>query len=161
MNKYKDHVYVIPEDDADRQIADGFVLHHRIDSRQIQVMPIARGWPNVLSSFRDEYIQILRNNPRSHVVMIIDFDGHTDDRRAKFENEVPEQLRARVFVVGAKDTPEILKNSLKLSFEKIGIALAVDCDEDTTEHWDHEQLRHNDAERKRLVQTVKPFLFVP
>ena len=44
-------------------------------------------------------------------------------------------------------------------YEEIGKSLANDCDAGTAEHWDHEQLKHNDAERHRLVQTVKPFLF--
>lgn len=35
VNKYKPHVFVIPEDDADRQIADGFVLHPGVAARQV------------------------------------------------------------------------------------------------------------------------------
>ncbi len=41
VNKYKEHVYVILEDDANRQIADGFVGHRNVDDRRIQVMPVA------------------------------------------------------------------------------------------------------------------------
>ena len=44
MNKYAPHVYIIPEDDRDRQIAEGFVNHHEVDDRRIQVMPPAGGW---------------------------------------------------------------------------------------------------------------------
>ena len=64
-----------------------------------------------------------------------------------------------MFVVGSKDKPETLKKALNISFEEIGKSLADDCDAGTTELWGHEQLQHNDAERQRLVQTVKPFLF--
>ena len=45
------------------------------------------------------------------------------------------------------------------------LLLAVDglapgaSDADTTALWGHEQLNHNDPDRQRLVQTVKPFLF--
>lgn len=159
MNKYAPHIYVIPEDDSDRQIADGFVLHHAVDARRIQVMPLADGWPHVLKTFQDVYIQILRNNPHAHVVMLIDFDNQIDERREQFEQAIPDEIKARVFLVGSKKDPEELKKTLNVGFEAIGNALANDCDVGITEHWDHELLQHNDAERQRLVQTVKPFLF--
>jgi hypothetical protein len=159
MNRYAPHVYVIPEDDRDRQIADGFVGHHQVKDPRIKVMPLAGGWHNVLKTFRDEYIQTLRNYPLAHVVMLIDFDDHVEQRKAEFDQAIPDDLKARVFVVGPKDKPETLKRSLNISFEAIGESLANDCDAGTAEHWDHEQLQHNDAERQRLVQTIKPFLF--
>ena len=159
MNKYAPHVYVIPEDDADRQIVDGFVNHHEVDARRLKVMPLARGWPNVLKSFQDEYIQTLRNYPLAHVVMLIDFAGQIDERRAKFEQAIPDELKTRVFVVGSKNDPETLKKTLNTSFEDIGKSLANDCGAGTAEHWDHEQLQHDDDERQRLFQTIKPFLF--
>lgn len=159
MNRYERHVYVIPEDDADRQIADGFVDHLGVDDRRIKVMPLGGGWRSVLETFQDEYIQTLRNYSLAHVVMLIDFDDQVEKRRAEFEQAIPDDLKARVFVVGAKHNPETLKAARKTSFEKIGESLANDCDAGTTEHWDHEELQHNDAERQRLVRTVKPFLF--
>jgi hypothetical protein len=159
MNKYAEHIYVIPEDDADRQIAVGFIGHHRVRNPRIKVMPVAGGWPNVFKTFLDEYIQTLRNCPKAHVLMLIDFDDHVEERKATFEQAIPDDLKARVFVVGSKYTPEMLKKSLKFGFDKIGESLANDCDADTAEYWNHEQLRHNDAERQRLVQAIKPFLF--
>jgi hypothetical protein len=158
MNKYLHHVYVIPEDDRDRQIADGFVLHHQVKDTRIQVMPPAGGWTKVLATFRDEYVSKLRHYPAAHVVMLIDFDDQVETRKARFEQEVPKEFRGRVFVVGSKHDPETLKKALNMGFEEIGNSLADDCDAGTAEHWDHEQLRHNDAERQRLVETVKPFL---
>src|SRR5947209_18812124 len=127
MNKYAPHVYVIPEDDRDRQIADGFVLHHQVKDTRIQVVPPAGGWSKVLKTFRDEYIQKIREYPHAHVVMLIDFDGRIDERRAEFEQAIPDDLKVRVFVVGSKDNPETLKKALKISFEEIGKSLANDC----------------------------------
>jgi hypothetical protein len=161
VNKYIDHVYVIPEDDRDRQIADGFVLHHLVNAARIQVMPVAGGWRNVLSTFRDEYIGTLRRYEHAHVVMLIDFDGRTAERRAAFDKVIPDDLRMRVFVVGSKDNPETLRRALNSGLENIGKSLASDCDAGTVQHWDHDQLQHNDAERQRLVQIVKPFIFAP
>ena len=97
MNKYAPHVYVIPEDDADRQIADGFVLHPRVKDARIQVVPPAGGWSKVLKTFRDEYIPKLRNYPDTHVVMLIDFDDQVEKRKADFEQEIPADVQdARV-----------------------------------------------------------------
>ncbi len=158
MNKYKFHVYVVPEDDADRQIADGFILHHEVNDTRIKVVPPAGGWSKVLKTLQDEYIPTLRNYPLAHVVMLIDFDDEVVVRKDIFEREIPDDLKARVFLVGSKDNPETLKKELKMTFEGIGLSLAQDCNAGTTEHWDCEQLKHNDTERHRLVQTVKPFL---
>ena len=160
MNKYLPHVYVIPEDDRNRQIAEGFVLHHQVQDTRIKVVPPAGGWVKVLDAFRDEYISKLRRDwPNAHVVMLIDFDDQVENRKAKFRQEIPEDCKTRVFVVGSKSNPETLKSALNVGFEEIGGFLAADCDASTAEHWNHEQLQHNDAERQRLVQTVKPFLF--
>lgn len=159
MNKYAPHVFVIPEDNADRQIADGFVLHPRVKDVRIRVMPPAGGWPNVRQTFEDEYIPTLRRFHQAHVVLLIDFDGRIDERRAQFEQVIPIDLKLRVFVVGSKDNPETLRQALNIGFEKIGESLANDCDAGIAEHWQHEQLEHNDEERQRMVQIVKPFLF--
>ena len=159
MNKYMDHVYVIPEDDANRQIANGFVDHHGVRDRRIQVMPVAGGWRNVLKTFKDEYVQQLKGNPKVHVVMLVDFDGHFDERRAEFEGEIPGEIKPRVFVVGSRTTPETLKNALNKGFDVIGECLASDCDAGTTAHWGHGELAHNQPDRQRLEQAVKPFLF--
>lgn len=158
MNKNVLHVYAIPEDEKDRQLADGFCLHDSVDHRRIQVMPPVGGWRKVLQKFIDEYIQILRRYPVAHVVMIIDFDKHFESRRALFEKQIPADLKTRVFVLGSRDEPETLKSALKIGLEQIGRRLANDCDQGTSLVWDDEQLRHNDADRQRLNQTVKPFL---
>jgi hypothetical protein len=159
MNKYALHVYVIPEDDRDRQIADGFVLHHQVKDARILVVPPAGGWPEVIKTFRDDYVKFLRNYRLAHVVMLIDFDGHVDERRVQVEQQIPDDLKERVFVVGSKDEPETLKKALNISYEEIGKSLANDCAAGTVQHWGHEQLHHNEAVLQRMVQTVKPFLF--
>lgn len=159
MNKYAPHVYVIPEDDADRQIADGFVLHPRVKETRIQVVPPAGGWFKVLKTFLDEYVSKLRDYPEAHVVMHIDFDDQVEKRKADSEQEIPAQFKARVFVIGSKHTLEALKKDVKKTFEDIGSSLAADCEEGIAGFWGHEQLSHNDADRKRLVETVVPFLF--
>jgi hypothetical protein len=87
VNKYIHHVYVIPEDDADRQIADGFALHDRVHSRRVQVVEPAGVWPKVLDTFKTESLPLLQENQNTHIVMLIDFDGKPVERRAKFNAE--------------------------------------------------------------------------
>jgi hypothetical protein len=159
MNRYLPHVYVIPEDDANRQLASGFVLHHEVDDRRIQVMPPAGGWGDVLRTFQDEYIPKLKDYSHAHVVLLIDFDGDINARRVTFEESIPVDIKARVFVIGSKDNPEALKGELRISFEKIGGKLAEDCGKGATDYWGHGQLKHNDTDQQRLVGAVKPFLF--
>jgi len=161
MNWYAPHVYVIPEDDADRQLADGFVLHHAVNETRIQVVPPAGGWPHVLKTFRDEYVRKLRDYPLAHVVMLIDFDGQYESRRAAFEVETPHDLGARVFVVGARQAPEALRNALRKSFEEIGTSLAGECRAGEAALWGHEQLEQNAPDLQRLIEAVKPILFGP
>ena len=96
MNKYAPHIYVIPEDDADRQLALGFIRHDKVNELRIKVMTPANGWPNVLRIFETEYIQTLRNYTQAHVVMLIDFDGHFETRKAEFDQAIPDDLEARV-----------------------------------------------------------------
>ena len=158
MNKYQPHVFVVPEDDRNRQIANGFELHDSIDERRIQVMPPAGGWKKVLDTFTDEYIPHLRQNGCAHVVLLIDFDNQHNARHKQFSSSIPEDLRGRVFVIGAQKTPEDLKQSLNKRYEDIGQALADDCDRDASDVWGHGQLHHNESERVQLRETVWPVL---
>ena len=43
VNKYRPHVYVLSEDDANRQIANGFLLHPDLLARNIQALPEVGG----------------------------------------------------------------------------------------------------------------------
>jgi len=159
MNKYQPHVWVIPEDDANRQLANGFIDHHGVNDLRIQTMPSAGGWSKVLQQFLDEYVHVLQNNQNAHVVMLIDFDGKFEGRIAEFNEAIPANLKDRVFVIGSKTTPELLRKELKTSFESIGESLAEDCHTGSVTTWTHEHLNHNETERQRLVQIVKRFLF--
>jgi len=109
--------------------------------------------------FKDEYLPILQRSQNAHVVMLVDFDGNPDKRRARFDSVIPADLRARVYVIGSRDTPETLRRALGKKYEEIGRALAEECDNENLEVWNHEQLEHNDQERVRLAKSVAPFLF--
>lgn len=159
VNKSKPHLYIIPEDDADRQLANGFALHWDVDQRQIQVLPPAGGWPNVLGIFKTVYINALRRNTQTHLALLIDFDGQGGDRYRRFAEEIPADIADRVYVLGPRDQPEDLKRELRMSLEEIGTALAHDCAENRIGNWGHDHLLHNEPVRSRLADTVRPFLF--
>jgi hypothetical protein len=162
VNKYLPHVYLFPEDDNIRQIANGFVK--KVPDRnlnRIQIMPEGRykgGWRNVWDVIHSVHIPILAANAHRHLVALIDFDNEPQ-RIDQFNELIPSEFRSRVFILGIHDESETLKSTLKITFEEIGMALATDCDRGTTEVWGHELLAVNSDELARLRQMVSPFLF--
>jgi len=91
------------------------------------------------------------------MVLLIDFDGQ-EDRLDEAMEVIPDDLRERVFVLGALTEPEDLRRALG-SYEEIGSRLARDCQSDTEETWTHPLLRHNAGELARLRACVRPILF--
>lgn len=156
-NRELAHILVIPEDDADRQLANG--LHMMIDpkrQRQLQVLPEAKGWRKVLKTFEDEYIRYLTSYLAGHVVLLIDFDLQ-EDRLLEAKNCIPTELADRVFVLGVLDEPEALK---KLGTpEEVGRMLAADCRDQTEQTWSHPMLKHNADELARVRKTVCKIIF--
>ena len=51
VNKYMPHVLVLPEDDANRQLANGFQLDESLATRKMQILEEAGGWQEVLHCF--------------------------------------------------------------------------------------------------------------
>jgi hypothetical protein len=158
VNKFQSHVFVLPEDDADRQIANGFVLDPSLLSRQIQVLRAAGGWLRAVERFKSQYIEEMDRNSFTSMVLLIDFDGH-QARLDQIKSGIPERLAERVFVLGALTKPEALRQVGLGSYEEIGLAMAKDCREGTDRLWGHELLRHNESELDRLQEKVRPFLF--
>lgn len=44
INAYKPHLLVLPEDDANREMANGFLLDSRVLMCNMSVLPPAGGW---------------------------------------------------------------------------------------------------------------------
>ncbi len=156
-NKYQPHVLVLPEDDANRQIANGFQLKTS-KVRQMQVLEVAGGWKQVLASFASNHVPEMRRSPHRLLVLLIDFDGNLG-RLETAKANIPGDLTDRVFLLGVLSEPEALRGSLALSYEDIGSALARDCRDNTDETWGHHLLRHNEGELQRLRDRVLPILF--
>lgn len=159
VNVYRPHIYVIPEDDADRQFADGFELDGRLIPLAMQVMPIAGGWLKVIDKILEDYVPRVRNNPNTHIVGIIDCDGRPDRISTQLAR-MPADVRDRVFLLGTLDDPQAFKNLVRLTYEKIGIKLADECYRRNFSLWRHEQLAHIHEEISRAAVALRPVLFV-
>ena len=95
----------------------------------------------MLAKFETEYVSYLRSYKDGHVILLIDFDAKYESQRGRFDNAVPDDLKERVFVVGTKETPELLRQQLGGSWEDIGLSLADDCFKGTDAVWSHDHLK--------------------
>jgi len=160
MNQYRPHLLVLPEDDANRQLANGFLLHPGVDPGRIQVLTPAGGWVKVLEAFDRDQLANLRWLPDRYLLLVIDFDGDVD-RMGDVKARIPEDVRGRVFILGARHEPENVRRALSRigSLEKIGTALAGNCQGDEPAVWTHPELACNTAELERMKPIVEPWLF--
>ena len=157
VNRFLPHVLVLPEDDANRQLAIGFQLN-TASIRQMQVLEVAGEWHDVLNRFRSDHINGMEKHDNRFMVLLIDFDGKSD-RLAKAKAEIPDHLIDRVFILGAWTTPEALRQASGGTYETIGSTLAQECRDDSNTVWDRDLLRHNVGELNRLRLHVHPILF--
>lgn len=161
IKKYTEYLVVLPEDDANRQIAIGFFKDSNlIKENAFTIRGNAKGWKKALDKFNTTYVPKMKRQEYSElmVVLLIDFD-RDENRLSYVKNQIPEELKDRVFVLGVFSEPENLRSEIKRSFENIGETLAKDCADDTNELWGHDLLKHNKTELDRMVLAVKPFLF--
>jgi hypothetical protein len=156
VNKYLQHVFVLPEDDANRQLANGFLLD--LSARQVQVLPEAGGWIQVRDRFVLDHVEGMRKYDHRFIIMLIDFDDHIT-RLKTMKTVIPRDLIDRVFVLGTLSKPEALRQAGLGSYEIIGKAMADDCRSGTQAIWAHDLLRHNEGELARLRTAVCGVLF--
>jgi hypothetical protein len=158
LNKFQPHVLVLPEDDANRQLANGFLLDQYLLSWRIQVLEEAGGWIKALERFNSDHVVGMNRFSGRFIVLLIDFDGHLE-RLSQAKAEIPNDLTERVFILGTSTEAEALKQAGLGSYEEIGLAMAKDCREGTDSIWGHDLLRHNASELDRLRACVLPILF--
>jgi hypothetical protein len=158
VNKHRPHIHVLPEDDANRQIANGFLLGMNVNDRAIQILPEVGGWQKAVEKLTKEHVPAMRTYPYRRIVLLIDFD-RSEDRLSYVNNQIPDDLKERVFVLGVLSEPEKLRGDINKTFEAIGKALVKDCPDHMNELWAHDLLKHNEAELKRIIPSIKDFLF--
>lgn len=160
VNNYEYHLLIIPEDNANRELANGFLRHPNINLGRVRVLGNAGGWKKAIDSL-DEMCQSMAKYQKRHVLILIDFDKDSDERKKAFSEKVDDSFQDRCFLLGCLDEPEILKKELNESYyENIGKKLAESCYDNKIDGiWHCDQLNHNSNELKRLKETVRPFLF--
>lgn len=158
-NKFRRQVWILPEDDANRQIAQGFILDPGIQERNIHVENVAGGWAVIRDRFEEEYNRLLAQYPHCFMILLIDFDDRDSRRLENVLSGVDATLRNRVFVLGARSEPERLRASMGMTYETIGKTLARECREGRQDTWNTELLEHNRSELERMMSDVRPILF--
>ena len=156
------HLIVIPEDNANREIANGFRLIIEKNDRQFLMKKPARGWPNgryelVALSDSTGHLQKYKS---SHAALIVDFDGKRE-RGSEIKQLVSEEVIDRVFVIGVLSEPEKLRNATGMKFEQLGIQIAEGCKDSSINFWQHDLLAHNIEEIRRLSGAVRDIFFNP
>lgn len=158
-NKFRPHLLVLVEDDANRQILNGFTNHRALNTRVIQILPPGGGWTKVVDGFRDNQISGMEAYPERRMLLVVDFDDVPERRIEQIRRDIPGHLNERVFILGTRTTPENLRTETGASFETIGRDLAKDCADNTRTTWNLSGLAQNAAELGRLFRDVRPFLF--
>jgi len=93
-NRSLPHVKVLPEDDANRQLAVGFLQYPFLLARNIQVLRVARGWHRVLGLFESVHAIEMDRHPDRLMVLLIDFDGDFD-RLGQINCQAPRPLHGQ------------------------------------------------------------------
>ncbi len=159
VNVYQPHLLVIPEDEANRDIVNGFSCCVKINHRQFWVKPPAGGWIKGRDQLYELAKGYMRRYDQSYAVLIVDFDNEKD-RGSQIRDELPEEVRDRVFVIGALTDPESLKRATGLRFEELGGKIAEGCIELNDVFWrQQELLSHNLQEVCRLSGSVRELFF--
>ncbi|MEI8267779.1 MAG: hypothetical protein WCI59_18785 [Betaproteobacteria bacterium] len=167
-NKYTEHLQVIVEDDANRQLTNGLSLNPKVRPRQLQVLPNACGWLKVLNRLQDlPTIRDLEAYKKRHLLLLIDFDNQLDSRLEEYKAlkaGLPAGVADRIYLLGCIEEPEKFRAACNYSksIEKLGLELSDDCSPPPAQNlWQHAHMLHNAAELHRLVTQVRPFLYVP
>ncbi len=167
INLHRDHLLVLPEDDANRQFLTGLDFNPRIDPTRMHVLDPAGGWTDVLDAINREAkknrIHQLGNRCQ-HLLLLIDFDDAVAARQQRYatlKSKLPPGCADRVYLLGSWKTPEKFKAACNYRdpLYKLGLALSSDCPPGANGLWTHAHLQHNAAELARLAAQVPPFLF--
>ena len=158
VNNYRDHLFILPEDDANRQLANGFILNQDINLRSIQILPPAGGWSKVLNKFTEIHAHEMKKYGCRMMLLLVDFD-QDKERLIHIKSKIPQELADRVFVLGVWSEPEKLRTKTRKTFEKIGYSLAEECPASKNELWADDLLRHNEDELDRIIASAGSFLF--
>ena len=163
INKYKQHLLILSEDDAYKDIANGFVNHFAIIGNQVHIAQSAGGWGELLDLFSKKYLDDVRKYKERFVLLLLDLDGELN-RTSQILTAIPSDVKDRVFFLCCLGEAEGIKKELGHGkFEDFGKRLAESCYNSTYDKfdsiWGCQQLNHNNVELTRLATAVHPLLF--
>jgi hypothetical protein len=140
-------------------MVNGFSTLLEINERQFYVYDLARGWERGKETLLKLSKGYMREYPSSYALLIVDFDRNAH-RGSEIKNQIPEEVRDRVFVVGVLNEPENLKNSTGMKFEQLGLQIAEGCKDSNIDFWERQELlAHNVDEIRRLSKAVRNLFF--
>lgn len=157
-NVYKPHLLVIPEDKANQDIVNGFLLRLEVNERQLQVLDLANGWSRGKEKLLELSNGHLVRYNNAHALLVVDHDGNRN-RGCEIKALISDEVKDRVFVIGVLSEPEELKSASQ-KYEQIGGLIAEGCKADNTDFWQQESLLvHNLDEVRRLSKVVRDLFF--
>jgi hypothetical protein len=159
VNRYKPHVFLLPEDKQEEDIINGFfTVGHLPYRKDYQVLPLAGGWPKIRLQLSDTLHTELRRYPNMHLIIAADFDKR-ENRYEDILAGTPADLRERVMLIAPRDEPKDLVAAIGKSRETIGRELAQACFDRNDGLWASEHLVHNTDERQRVGETMRNLIF--
>ena len=96
-DKYGPQVIVIPEDQANQEMANGFLLHWALKLRTIHILRPVGGWKKVIDKFNNDYALSLSNHKERRVVLLLDLDEDRN-RPGVIRADLPPDIQDRVFI---------------------------------------------------------------
>jgi len=104
INRYVPHLLVLPEDDPNRQMANGFSLNPNLDPRRIQVLSPPGGWRKVIAEFENNHVSAMQQYTETRLILLIDFDDR-ENRLSYVKSKILDNLKPRVFILGVQSEP--------------------------------------------------------
>lgn len=93
MSEFRSHVYVLAEDDANRQILNGFLTNQAVCARCVKPVPISKGWSKLINQFESDYAPRLRKNTLGFAILLVDFDKQGPKRIGQIQARIDSTVR--------------------------------------------------------------------
>ncbi len=152
VNYYKEHLYIILEDEKYQRIMNGVNLSLHVNASVIKISNFSGGWGKVFKDFQSS-ISILEKFQKRHTLLLMDFDDDFESRLEEFHNLVPDELKNRVFILGIDNKEsEDLARFFKCNIEEVGKKLVEDCPNGNLSNWRNIHLECNLLEIERMRQ---------
>lgn len=160
VNFYKEHLYVLLEDEEYQKIMNGVNLSLHVNDTVIRLSNFGHGWSSVFDDFKKS-TNLLNKFKERHVLLLMDFDYDFTKRLEEFHQLVPEEFKNRVFILGIeKKESEDLARFFKCNSEEVGKKLVENCPNGDLSQWKNIHLECNLPEVERMkVAGVFDWLF--